>query len=81
MRAVEVRPGVDLVTAGPGVLYMSTPLSHLSRSKFPRLVGTPTYRGMTIRSFSTCQKIAARLDEPLTARAAVTDGHPSPGGA
>lgn len=62
LKAVDVKPGVDAVKPGNGVLYMSTTLSALRSSRFPKLVGTQMYRDMTIRTYSTCQKILAGLE-------------------
>jgi len=59
---IDPRPDVDSVTAGHGVLYMSTVMNRLKQSRLPRIVGTPIYRDMTIRSFSTCQKIVALME-------------------
>jgi uncharacterized protein (DUF1697 family) len=54
---LEPRPGVDSVTAGDGVLYMSTLMSRVKQSGFTRVVGKDIYQQMTIRNYSTCQKI------------------------
>ncbi len=54
---IDPRLGVDTVTAGDGVVYMSTVMSRASQSRLSKIVGTPIYRDMTIRSYSTCQKI------------------------
>ena len=58
---IDPRPDVDSVTAGQGVLYMSTVMSRLKQSRLPKIVGSPIYRDMTIRSYSTCQKILQSL--------------------
>ena len=63
-KAVKPRPEVDDVKAGAGVLYMATVMSDLARSGLTKLVGTPVYREMTIRTFATCQKMLALMDEP-----------------
>ena len=61
--AIEPKPGVDSINAGDGVVYMSTVMTRLKQSAFPRIVGKPIYRDMTIRSFTTCQKILALMDD------------------
>jgi uncharacterized protein (DUF1697 family) len=63
LRDVEVKPGVDSVSAGKGVLYLSTVMRDLGKSALPKLVGKPVYREMTIRTYGTCQKILAMMDE------------------
>ena len=62
---IDPRPDVDSVTAGNGVLYMSTVMSRVKQSRLPKIVATPIYRDMTIRSYSTCQKILALMDQSL----------------
>jgi uncharacterized protein (DUF1697 family) len=60
--AIELKPGVDSLKAGDDVVYMSTVMTRLKQSAFPRIVGKPIYRDMTIRNYSTCQKILALMD-------------------
>lgn len=64
LNVVSVKPGVDTVHAGRGVVYMGTVLSAVARSGLPKMVGTPVYREMTIRTYGTCQKILALMDQP-----------------
>jgi uncharacterized protein (DUF1697 family) len=61
LKQVAVNPGIDSVDIGPGVLYLSTVATQIKKSAFPRLVSTPIYRELTIRNYSTCQKIAAMM--------------------
>jgi uncharacterized protein (DUF1697 family) len=61
LKSVDGREGVDIVTPGRGVLYMSTRLDALGKSRLTRLVGTPIYQAMTIRNYSTCLKMLALL--------------------
>jgi uncharacterized protein (DUF1697 family) len=61
LKEVEVRPGVDAVEAGEGVLYMSTTLRDLAKSRMSRIVTKPVYQQMTIRTFGTCQKIQSLM--------------------
>jgi len=55
------REGVDSVAAGKGVVYMTTLVSRLKQSGFTKLVGTDIYRDITIRNYTTCQKILALM--------------------
>ncbi len=59
---IDPKPGVDAVDAGDRVVYMSTIMSRLTQSRLPKIVGTPVYADMTIRSYSTCQKILALME-------------------
>ena len=61
LREVDVRPGVDAVAAGEGVLYMSTMLRDLAKSRMSRIVTKPVYQQMTIRTYGTCQKIQSLM--------------------
>lgn len=60
---VEIKPGIDSVSAGTGVLYMSTLLSALSKSALTKLVSKPVYQHMTIRTYSTCLKILVLMEQ------------------
>jgi uncharacterized protein (DUF1697 family) len=63
---ISPKPGVDSVKAGDGVVYMSTVLSRVKQSAFPRIVGTAIYRDVTIRNYSTCRKILALMETELS---------------
>lgn len=63
MMEVEVREGIDSIKAGNGVLYLSTLMSGLTRSRFSRLVGKSIYQEMTIRNYNTIRKIAKLMGE------------------
>jgi uncharacterized protein (DUF1697 family) len=59
---IKVAPGIDFVEPGRGVLYCSTLLSGVKKSRFTRVIGTPIYRQMTIRNYNTCRKILALME-------------------
>jgi uncharacterized protein (DUF1697 family) len=61
LEQVDLKPGVDAVAAGEGVLYMSTTLRSLAKSRLSRIVTKPVYQDMTIRSYGTCQKIQSLM--------------------
>lgn len=52
-------PAVDDVTYVPGALIWRTPREELGRSRMTRLVGTPTYKQMTVRGANTVMKVGA----------------------
>jgi uncharacterized protein (DUF1697 family) len=60
---VPVKPGVDRVWSGDGVLYFSRVSSRAAESQLNRLVAKPIYRSMTIRNWNTTTKLAALLAE------------------
>jgi len=62
MRVVQLRDGVDDVWQGPGVLYFSRLSAERTKSRMSRIVGTPEYRLMTIRSWATTTKLLGLLD-------------------
>ena len=62
VREVPVKDGVDTISAGTGVIYMSTLLTALNKSALTKLVSKPIYQDMTIRNHSTCVKILALMD-------------------
>ncbi|HEY8239449.1 MAG TPA: hypothetical protein VIF63_08440, partial [Candidatus Limnocylindrales bacterium] len=47
------RDGVDTVWPGKGVIYSQRLSAERTRSRLNRIVGTPAYRSMTIRSWQT----------------------------
>ncbi len=63
MRVLSVREGVDRAWAGTGVLYFDRLAERSSQSRLSRLVSTPQYQYMTIRSWNTTTKLLAMLDE------------------
>jgi len=63
MRIVEVRDGVDQAWPGTGVLYFARPSARRTQSRLSRIMGTPEYQRLTIRSWATTTKLLALLDE------------------
>jgi uncharacterized protein (DUF1697 family) len=59
---VEVQPQVDSVQQGKGVLYLSTLMSGLKKSRFTKVIGKSVYQHMTIRNYHTCQKLLALME-------------------
>jgi uncharacterized protein (DUF1697 family) len=62
MRVVDVREGVDQVWPGSGVLYFARLSARRAQSRMSSIVGTPEYRLMTIRSWSTTTKLLGLLE-------------------
>jgi uncharacterized protein (DUF1697 family) len=59
---VDLEPQVDSIHGCKGVLYLTTLMSGLKRSRFPRLTGKSIYRHMTIRNYNTCQRLLALME-------------------
>jgi uncharacterized protein (DUF1697 family) len=63
LREIELKEGVDFVAAGDGVLYLSTLLSGLTKSRFTKLINKKVYKDITIRNYTTAQKLLALMQE------------------
>ncbi len=63
MSVVELREGVDQAWPGAGVLYFQRLSERRAQSRMSRIVGTPEYQRMTIRSWTTATKLLGLLDE------------------
>jgi uncharacterized protein (DUF1697 family) len=53
MKAFDPRPGVDTVTAGDGVIYSQRLSAERTRSRLNKVMSSPAYKSMTIRSWQT----------------------------
>ena len=62
MNVVVLRDGVDQAWAGKGVVYFARVSAERTRSRMSKIVGTPEYQQMTIRSWATTTKLLALLD-------------------
>ncbi len=63
MKVVALREGVDQAWPGNGVIYFARLSARRTESRMSRIVGTPAYQQMTIRSWTTTTKLRALLDE------------------
>jgi uncharacterized protein (DUF1697 family) len=64
MRVVELRDGVDRAWPARGVVYFQRLSARRTQSRLSRIVGTPQYKSMTIRSWATTTKLLELLDGP-----------------
>ena len=62
MRVVELRQGVDHAWPGTGVVYFARLSERRAQSRMGRIVGTPQYQRMTIRSWKTTTTLLSLLD-------------------
>jgi uncharacterized protein (DUF1697 family) len=62
MKVVQLRDEVDEAWPGKGVVYFARLSSRRTKSKMGKIVGTPEYKQMTIRNWSTTTKLLALLD-------------------
>lgn len=63
MGVVQLREGVDRAWPGTGVVYFARLSAQRTKSRMGRIVGTPEYELMTIRSWATATKLLTLLDE------------------
>ena len=61
MTVFDPREGVDRVWPGDGVIYSQRLSALRTRSRLSRIGGTPAYRLMTIRSWSTTTALMAMV--------------------
>jgi uncharacterized protein (DUF1697 family) len=54
---LPVRPGVDNVRYAPGAVIWQVDRKNVSKSGMSRIIGTPDYKRMTIRSANTMRKL------------------------
>jgi uncharacterized protein (DUF1697 family) len=69
MGVVQTRDGVDQAWPGTGVIYFARLSERRTQSKMGQIVGTPEYKSMTIRSWTTTTKLLDLLDEARGGRA------------
>ena len=63
MKVVQLRDEVDQAWPGTGVLYFARLSERRTQSRMGKIVGTPEYQQMTIRSWKTTTKLLDLLDE------------------
>ena len=64
IKGFPIKPGVDEVHAGTGVLYVSRLISRASQSRISKLVAMPIYPSVTIRNWNTTSAVLRLLDAP-----------------
>ena len=62
LKSLPTREGVDQAYAGPGVIYLERLKSRATQSRLNRVASLPTYKGMTLRSWSTTVKLFELMD-------------------
>jgi uncharacterized protein (DUF1697 family) len=67
MKVFDPRPGVDKVWPGPGVIYSQRLSAERTKSRLSKIVGTPAYKSMTIRSWATTMALLERIEAPESA--------------
>ncbi len=62
LKVVPIRPGVDELHAGRGVVYSSRLASRATQSRINKVASLPIYQSLTIRSWSTTTKLLDVMD-------------------
>jgi uncharacterized protein (DUF1697 family) len=62
LREFELQEGIDFIQAGEGVLYMSTLLSGLTRSRLSKIITKEIYKDITIRNYNTARKLLELME-------------------
>lgn len=63
MKVFDPRPDVDQVWPGKGVIYSQRLSAERTKSRLNKIVGSPAYKSMTIRSWTTTQALLERMNE------------------
>lgn len=61
MAVFDPREGVDTIWPGNGVIYSQRLSSERTKSRLSKIVGTPAYKSMTIRSWNTTVRLLDML--------------------
>lgn len=64
MKVFDPRPGVDEIWPGKGVIYSQRLTAQRTKSRLGKIVGTPPYKSMTIRSWATTLALLERMEAP-----------------
>jgi len=62
IKEFELKEGVDSVKQGNHVIYMTTKLEGLTKTRFTKLAGKKIYKDITIRNFNTVEKILGIME-------------------
>ena len=62
LKVFNPRPGVDEVWPGKAVIYSQRLSAERTRSRLGKIVGTPAYKSMTIRSWQTTLALLERME-------------------
>ena len=63
MQVFNPREGVDTIWAGDGVVYSQRLSALRTKSRLSKIMGTPAYKSMTIRTWNTTEKLLEILND------------------
>jgi uncharacterized protein (DUF1697 family) len=64
IKVFDPRPGGDEVWPGRAVIYSQRLSAQRTKSRLGKIVGTPAYKSMTIRSWQTTQALLEQMEAP-----------------
>jgi uncharacterized protein (DUF1697 family) len=64
MKVFDPRPGVDEIWPGTSVIYSQRLSAQRTKSRLNKIMGTPAYKSMTIRSWTTTIALLECLEAP-----------------
>jgi uncharacterized protein (DUF1697 family) len=64
----ELKPDIEALQAGNGVLYQSLSFERFSRTAGGKLASKPIYKQMTVRNYNTATKLLGVLDKLESAK-------------
>lgn len=64
MNVFNPRDGVDMIWPGSGVVYSQRLSAERTKSRLSKIMGTPIYGSMTIRTWNTVTKLLEIQEEP-----------------
>lgn len=62
IKVIKLKEDVDSIKIGSGVVYMTTTLSGITKSGFTKLISQKIYKDLTIRNYTTAEKLLALLN-------------------
>lgn len=65
VKQIVINEAVDILDTGPGVIYMTTLMSGLTKSGFTKMIGTNIYKEMTIRNLNTTRKLLELMEKSV----------------
>ncbi len=65
---LPIKPGVDELSYTPGAVVWRVDRGNVGRSHMNRIVGTPLYKKITVRSANTMRKLNELSDSPASRR-------------
>ncbi len=61
MKVLSLKPEVDRAWPGKGVVYFDRLSARRTESRLSKIMGTPEYRSMTVRTWNTTTKLVELL--------------------